>query len=150
MPKELESGTYWNYAVKLVGQDVECIKGVAEPFGEEKVVRDDGPDNIGKYSTLEDAIQGFLYDELNDFSKVTIEFDEKAEGKFKLVSEVWLDVFSQPTNDVVMRKWRRGEIKFLQRCRAEARFICHEQRQASLSDYSQIMDKFARRIEVPS
>lgn len=130
---------YWNYTVKSRGQNVVWDKGVETPVEDMRDIADFSMNAFGKYSSLENAINGFLQEKCNLFSKVVLTPDKEG---FLLKTETYQDYFGRPVSDVVFRKWKNGNPKRLLHCWLEVFFIYHEVSTASLEDFSKIQRKF--------
>lgn len=134
------SETYWNYTKKASGQTEQWKNGVLEN-GEYKEIEDYDVNNIGKYSSLMQAIKGFIHDECNPFSAIAIDFDESDRTKFRLHTEVYYDYLGNPVNDVVFRAWKNGK-DILTHAYVDAIFIRHTNEQASVKDFAAIKSAF--------
>lgn len=151
--KEITSkiNVWWTYSMKQEAVTVSYNQETKENVAYTEIpikIRDDGPSGMGKYSTLQDAIQGFLNDEVSDDTIVKIEYDENDDTKFKFTATQWTDTAGQPVDENVKSLWRRGKIKFLYVTKIEAIFFCHSEWQASLRDYSIVMDRFKDRVDL--
>ena len=141
--------TWWSYSVKQRGMTIRWNprKKKAESMDDEpREFRDDGNEGVGKYSTMQDAVLGFLHSELSSNTKVKIAFDENDNSKFKFTAVQYLDASLHPVDDFVVEKWKQGKISVLWITEIEARIIYRTAIQASVEDYSKIMDKFSERI----
>lgn len=133
---------YWNYTVSSKGQTETWMNGRLEIQDRMRQIKTFDANDLGHYSSLEQAIKGFKNDELNQFSEICIEYDDSNLDKFKLVSEVYYDYLGNPVNDVVYRKWKKGEIESLTHAYIEAIFIRHQLDQGSVQDFAKIMKNF--------
>lgn len=140
--------SWWCYNVWQTGYMLSYDKETGESvsYGDEEVTLQDGSIDSGKYSTLQDAIQGFLDDELDGSNTAKIEYDETDENKFKLTATQWINVASDPADENMIELWKAGKIDFLILTKIEARFKCKSEWQASLKDYAQVMKRFTKRI----
>jgi hypothetical protein len=134
---------YWNYTIKSEGQSETWINGKFEVVGSKFKMLDYDANNVGKYSTLKSAIQGFINDELNPFSKITVKkYENESSNKFKIITDVYVDYMGKPVNDVIKRRWEQGKIEHLTHVFIEAIFIKHQNEQASFSDLNELTYDF--------
>lgn len=134
--------TYWNYTYSSKGQTETWQNKKLEATSEIHEIKSKDINEIGKYSSLFQAIKGFINDELNSFSPLIITYDENDQTKFKLKAEVWCDYLGNPVNDVIYRQWKKGEIKNLTHTYLDVIFIKHINEQTSIQEFAQIMQSF--------
>ena len=135
---------YWNYSIKSFGQTETWVNGKLEITSNRyEMVEFDG-NNPGKYGSLTSAIKGFLNDETNSFSEITLEAYDDDPNKFKLTTEIYVDHLGQPVNDVVQRRWEQGRILSITHVIAEVIFIKHEVNQSTIRDFLEIKNNFPK------
>ena len=143
-----EIKSWWCYMIKQTGLPLTYDRETQENVTtfEEPLLLQDGTLESGRYSTLQNAIQGFLNDELDESTQAKIEYDEDDENKFKLTATQWTDTAGTPANELVINLWRKGKIQTLLLTKIEVRFKCVSEWQASVQDYAQVMNCFSKRI----
>lgn len=109
--KEIKNETYWMFTCNMDGQVEAFEKGQPVILEDRHPIKEFSVDEQGKYSSLENAILGFLTEELGT-TKVPIILKQKGET-LTMSADGYCDQWGQPASKTVMNRWKSGEIRQL-------------------------------------